>query len=139
VSHFPDALRAFIALISFGAPFYGIGIVIAAPILWFTFTRRGTTDRKDFPLLLLLPAIWLFVQIWGAWFWRYWEKHAPSNPDWVFYPVEAAPFLMLVGSLWLIWKLRGARLFVATFAVTNFYFLLVICFLVLMAMTGDWL
>jgi hypothetical protein len=138
VNSFSDAVLTLYALLFMGAPFFAIGILIAAPIMWFTFPAN-TPHKSRFSLLTLLPLIWLFVGIWGALFWRHWERNAPPNPDWAFYPVEAAPIAMLILSGWLFWWLNGARSFVAIFAAVNFYFLLVMCFLALMALSGDWL
>ena len=122
-----------------GFSFFAIGIIVAAGIMWMTCPDQRAPDRGSFWELIWLPVIWIFVGLWGAWFWRAWEKNPPANPDWVFYPVKAAPVLMVMLTLFLIWRLRGARMFVATFAAVNFYFLLAMWFLAGMAITGDWL
>jgi hypothetical protein len=57
----------------------------------------------------------------------------------VFYPHNAAPIVMVLVAAYLVWRLRGARLFTATFAAVNMYFMLAMHVLAGMAITGDWL
>jgi hypothetical protein len=128
-----------IAVGGIGFLYFAVGIAIVAIIMWATCPDQKAPDRGSFWELLWLPAIWIFVGLWGAWFWYEWEFGKPPNPGWVFYAHKAAPFVMILVAAYLIWRLRGARLFVATFAVANFYFLLVMWFLAGMAISGDWL
>jgi hypothetical protein len=122
-----------------GFPFFAVGMLIAGIILWATCPDQRAPDRGSFWELLWLPVIWIFIGLWGAWFWRVWEKGAPPNPEWVFYVHKTAPIVMVSLAAYLVWRLRGARLFTATFAAVNFYFFLAMWFLAGMAITGDWL
>jgi hypothetical protein len=62
-----------------------------------------------------------------------------GKPAWVLYPVYFGILLFLAYAIAMIVYLRGARWFVALFALPNLYFMLAMSFLAVMAVTGDWL
>jgi len=146
MSHIVATLNAFVWFLlqavtvgGIGFLYFAAGIAIAAIIMWSTCPDQRRPDRGSFLELLWLPAIWTFVGLWGAWFWRAWEKGAPPNPGWVTYPLKATPVIMLALTIFLVWRLRRAEVFTATFAVVNFYFLFMMWLLASMAISGDWL
>jgi hypothetical protein len=122
-----------------GFQFFAIGIVTATILMWLTLPDQRAPDRGRFLYLAALPAVWIFMGLWGSWFWRAWETGAPPNPQWTIWLILAGPIVALALSIWLIWWLRGARLFVLVFSVVNLYFVFAMYLLAAMAITGDWL
>lgn len=86
-----------------------------------------------------LPLIWIFVGLWGAYFWLDWQELHARNPDWVDWPLTVAIPMAGVLSLIFIVILRDARIFTIAFSLLNFYFVLGMVFLSGMAVTGTWL
>jgi hypothetical protein len=64
---------------------------------------------------------------------------APSNPEWVLWPVKYGLFVFLALTAVLIFYSPQGRIFAALFAVLNLYFMVAMTFLAGMAVTGDWL
>jgi hypothetical protein len=112
-------------------------VVIAAA--WFCYRRGDYVERGSAWLVLSLPTVWIFIGLWGGWWWRYWERQAPPNPEWVQYPVTAALLVEIALAVVLVWWLRGVRPVVAAFALLNVYFTLWIVFLAGMTISGTWL
>ena len=104
-----------------------------------TYPRRDPLARRGIAALGWVPTIWVAVGLWGGWFWYDTQRHAARNPSWVSYPVDAALPALLILNVYLIWRSKGARPFVAAFMLVNIYFTLSMSFLAAMAITGDWL
>lgn len=144
-------IRAFGALVWFvyqavivgglGAAYFIVPFAILAAVLAVTFSRMDPTARARLGgLLLSLPASWVFVGLWGGFFWvDLGARPVIRNPAWVEYPLDAIPLLFVVIVGVFTWRLRGARLFTLTYSLINMYFLLAIVFLSGMAVTGTWL
>lgn len=91
------------------------------------------------PTVASLPAIWVFTGLWGSFFWYEINKDNPRNPEWVSWPVIAAPFLFLAVAGAAIYFARGARVFTALYVAVNLYFMLTMWLLATMAISGDWI
>jgi hypothetical protein len=122
-----------------GFTYFLIPLAILATIMVATFPRRAQTGGRGIAALGWVPAIWIFVGLWGGWFWYDWQNHATRNPSWVSYPVDGALPVLLILNFHLIRRLNGARVFVAAFMLVNIYFTLSMSFLAGMAITGEWL
>jgi hypothetical protein len=104
------------------------------------FYRSAPIERWKYWLLAVLPLLWIFVALWGGFFWVDWQaKPLVPNPRWVGLVVLLAIGIYVAGSIALIVYLRGIRLFVTLFAVLNLFFMLAIAALSSMAISGDWL
>ena len=82
-----------------GVVFFLVPFTVLVATLIFSFPRndRGV-QRRLFGLLVSLPAIWLFVALWGGLFWLQWPQPSARNPDWVQFPVIAGPVIMLLAA-----------------------------------------
>jgi hypothetical protein len=134
-----NALAAFAGLFLqsvfvFGLFFWIPCAAILAGLVW-TFVRAEPIPHWKLSLLALLPAIWIFVGLWGGYFWR----HSEPNPEWVLYPLRVGIWVFSALAIGLIVCLREARWFVLLFILLNFYFMLAMTMLASMAVTGDWL
>ena len=90
------------------------------------------------PMIVILPAIWIFVGFWGGIFWYDWVGRGPANPPWVGIPSAVAPWLsLLVSGFYSI--IPGVRLFTVCYAAVNLYFTLAMSLLSAMAISGNWL
>ena len=97
-------------------------------------------ERWKFALLAILPALWIFIGLWGGYFWLDWQhKPAVLNPNWVLYPINFGLWIYIACAAGLIAYLSGARLFATLFALLNLYFMVAMTFLASMAVTGTWL
>jgi hypothetical protein len=123
-----------LGFIYFAIPFFTLCAVL---MIAFIRQERGSR-RRLLPAILLLPSIWIFIILWGGFFWADLD-HGQRNPAWVGYPIIAVPFVFVMLAGFFIGRLRGARIFTAIYAVTNLYFVLTGCFIALMAVTGDWI
>lgn len=112
-------------------------IALLAIMIWNL--PKSTQDRHRLLRLGVLPFIWIFVGLWGAYFWMEWQNPAASNPGWATWPVYAALPLVVVLSAFFLFFLKGNRAFVAAFVIFNVYFTLAMSGLAGMAITGDWL
>lgn len=95
--------------------------------------------RRLLPVIVALPAIWIFVGLWAGMFWYDWAHPGPRNPAWVVFPVIIAPWLSILIAGFFLIRIAGVRLFTACYAVVNLYFTLAICLLAGMAISGSWL
>jgi hypothetical protein len=122
------------------SPVIWIPLIVLLLCLWHTHRRAEPIECRKYRLLLLLPAVWIFVGLWGSYFWLDWQKFpVVPNPPWVAATVMASMAVFLLLGIGLIVYLRGARWFAAIYFVINLYFTLAISFLSDMAITGNWL
>jgi hypothetical protein len=115
-----------------------IGLVVAAIVMATTLPKAGSIARKRLPYLLLLPLPWIVSGLWGGYFWREWEKHAPANPWWILSLPHAAVLIQIAISIFLLVWMRGAAALTLAFGVVNLYFALFVWLLAGMALSGDW-
>ena len=118
----------------FWLPFAGI-----VALLIMSYRRTPAAARRNFWWLALLPITWVFVGIWGGYFWIDWHQGSPRNPAWVAWPVNYGFWVFLLVSAVLILALRNGRAFAALFTLVNLYFMLAMSLLASMAITGVWL
>lgn len=145
--HLLGALRAFLWFFwqcsivgGIGAIWFWIPFVCVVALLVLNFRRTPSATRRRFWLLLLLPAIWMFVGVWGGYFWLDWQrKPFIRNPAWVNWPVDCGFWLFLLIAMILIGYLRNGRTFATLFALVNLYFMLGMSLLAGMALSGTWL
>ena len=124
-----------------GAEKFLIPFAISVVLLIISFLRIDRAAKRPLLLMVLcLPAIWLAIGFWGGFFWLD-MRDGPivRNPDWVEYPLVAAPFLFLLAVAVFTWRLRGARVFTLIYSFVNLYFVVAMSFLSGMAVTGSWL
>jgi hypothetical protein len=123
-----------------GIPWSGILFAMLACLFVWSFIRMDKARRKSLWILLILPAIWIFVGLWAGTFWLDWQHHpVQRNPSWVIYPIYAAPWVAIATTIFLAFKLAGARLLTLAFGLINVYFTFFFAFMSAMAVTGDWL
>ena len=124
----------------------GLGVVwFAFPFLMLTivaiilFSRQpGGAATRLMPLLVTLPAIWIFLGLWGSFFWADWA-HGVRNPHWIVEIESVGLYFFPVAAAFFVWGLPGARLFALVYAVINFYFTFAVAVLAGMAVGGVWL
>jgi hypothetical protein len=100
--------------------------------------RRLSDYRERKSIVFFVGAFFvvsIFVWLWSKW---WWQRDGMPNPDWVEYPMVLALIFQLVLSVWLVWQLRGMRLFAAAFSVMNLYFALWMSFFALMSINRDY-
>ena len=125
--------------------FGGVGVIwiIAFTIILFLLAvwkfPKSSEARKRLPLLFILPLIWIFPGLWGAYFWYDWHSDAPPNPGWVQWPLYGSLIVYGVTFIVLLMKMNGARIVTALFGVWNLYFLTAMNLLATMAVTGLWI
>ncbi|TAL04927.1 MAG: hypothetical protein EPO08_00105 [Rhodospirillaceae bacterium] len=124
-----------LGLVWFAVPF---AILLSLAVV--SLVRVDKSQRSSLWVLLVLPAIWIFVGLWGGTFWVDWQHHpVHNNPSWVSYPIFVAPWLAIAATIFLALRLVGARLLVSAFGLINIYFTVFFSFMSGMAITGDWL
>ena len=108
--------------------------------LFIAYRRSEPLDRRRYLLLLIPPALWIFVGLWGSYFWIDLQKKPfVPNPGWV-HPVIAVNLAaFLLSGIGLIIYLRGARVFATIYLIINLFFVLAMSLLASMAITGTWL
>lgn len=123
-----------------GALWFWIPFVAILGAMVWAYQRSEPVEYWKLSLLAGLPLLWIFMGLWGGYFWLDWQKKPfIPNPGWVIYPVKFGLWLFIAYALGMIVYLRGIRLPVALFALLNLYFMLAISFLAGMAVTGNWL
>jgi hypothetical protein len=93
--------------------------------------------RRKLRVLLLLPAIGIFMFLWAALFGRGMGHPELRLPEWVNYPEYGALAALLFLSVYYVYRLRGARLFVIAAAICNMYFIMAVSLTVGMIISGD--
>ena len=122
-----------------GVQWFASGFVIVCVLLSTLYLRAPVEVRKRFLGLLVLPLIWTFIGLWGAYFWLDWQKSGAHNPGWTQWPPMYGLWAFAIAALVVIVYARGGRLFAAVFSLANLYFMLGITLLSHMAVTGEWL
>jgi len=121
-----------------GVFWFLVPFVLLVSIMVWKFPRKEIKVR-GLVSLLILPFLWIFIGIWGAYFWLDWQTAGATNPEWVQIPINTVlPLSAVVGVLLIIF-LKGARAFAAAFTIANLYFVLAMSFLASMATSGIWL
>jgi len=144
MSELTAAFRIFFWFLSQAVFVGGVGFVyfIVPFLLLVAVLVRSYIQKKDrqrlLPLIIVLPLIWIFLGLWGGFFWSE-PNHVSGNPAWVGYPLQVAPWLFFLLIGFFLWRLKGARLFVVCYALINFYFSATMLLLAGMAISGDWL
>jgi hypothetical protein len=113
--------------------------LLSVPVTaWMNWRRGDYIDRErgNSHQLLALPLIWIFIIVWGV-VWH--RRGGPANPNWVGYFVLLAIFLEFAAAIFLIWWLRGIRLFVAAFSLLNLELTALMAFLATMFISGEYL
>jgi hypothetical protein len=123
-----------------GAFWFCVPLLVVGGILIWAYQRSEPVEYWKLSLLAVLPLIWIFVGLWGGYFWIDWQKRPfVPHPDWVLYPVRFGLWVFLAYALAMIVYLRGVRLAVVLFALINLHFMLTMTLLASMAVTGTWL
>lgn len=110
---------------------------LLALAIW-RFPKHPRTRRRLL-WLGLLPLVWIFVGLWGAYFWLDWQNAQARYPAWLVWPADGALPAAVFLSVVLFASMKGARVFTAAFAALNLYFTLSMSLLARMAVTGHWL
>lgn len=123
-----------------GAGLFWIPTIGILAFMVMSFRKSPSAVRKRFWWLSVLPALWIFVGLWGGFFW---VDVNPSryhpNPWWVVWPVQYGLLVFMAVAAILIIYIRQGRTFVALFVAINLYLMLGMTFMAGMAVTGDWL
>jgi hypothetical protein len=123
-----------------GTALFWIPFLLSIASLAFAFHHSDYETRPKFWFLLALPAMWIFIGLWGGYFWIDWAKKPfVPNPAWVLLPVRWGIWVFLLLGIAAVAYLQGGRWFAAIFFVINLYFMLSMLLLSGMAITGDWL
>ncbi len=96
-------------------------------------------SRRRLPCLMILPALWIFLGVWGAYFAYQWGVDQPKNPDWVSWPIAITIFVFAIAWVFLLIFLKGARVVTLLFGIWNLYFMLVMTLLAAMSISGNWM
>ena len=108
--------------------------------LFIAYRRSEPFDRRRYFLLLIPPALWIFIGLWGSFFWiDVQKKPFVPNPEWVHQVIVVNLLAFLLSGIGLIIYLRGARVFATIYLIINLFFVLAMSFLASMAITGTWL
>jgi len=117
-----------------------IPLVLLFLCLLYAHHRAEPLEWRKYWLLAIQPAIWIFVGLWGGYFWVDTQTFPfVPNPEWVINAIGVSLLIFLLSGLGTIAYLRGARWFAAIYFVINLYFMLAISFSSSMAITGNWL
>jgi hypothetical protein len=122
-----------------GALFFWLIFVVLVGVLVHALRNIHSEMRPRLWLLAVLPALWIFIGLWGSFFWVDWRGSAPRNPAWVIQVVNWMPVAFILTGVAIILYLRGARLAATIWFIINLYFLVAMAFLSGMAVTGVWL
>ncbi|HVJ55171.1 MAG TPA: hypothetical protein VM689_22110 [Aliidongia sp.] len=104
-----------------------------------SFLRVPPAARRQFWVLSILPAFWIFIGLWGGYFRFDWWHPLMRPPGWVGWPIEYGLWIFALAALALIVHLKAARAFALLFAAFNFYFMWWMTLFAGMAVTGIWL
>src|SRR5579864_7523922 len=86
-----------------GLGYFLIPFTLLVALLVVSFPRERSAQRR-LRDLLWIPAIWIAIALWGAWFWYDQQSlDAARNPEWVRYPIDAALPIILILDLYLVW------------------------------------
>ncbi len=123
-----------------GAVYFLIPFACLVFLMWKTFPRGDPRLRKRLIApLVLLPLGWLSIGFLGGLYCVDWQHSAAQAPGWVKGVVNFGPLAELAIALISVLLLKGARIFMTSYAVVNLYFGVSMAFLSMMAVTGDWL
>lgn len=116
-----------------------VGVTLALAFVAAWKFPKDAEARRRLPLLLILPACWLFLGLWGAWFYSDWLTAEVKHPEWVSWPIEY--MLGVFAFIWIVLLiyLRGARIVALIFGMWNLYFMLVMTLLTGMSVSGNWI
>lgn len=121
-----------------GSIWVAVPLAILVIVMIWKFPKEAGVQKRLWPLLLL-PALWVGVGLWGARFWLDWQNAEELHPDWMLWPAEYSLAVGGLIALGVIIFAARARLFALSFSIVNLYFLLSMSFLASMALTGVWL
>lgn len=133
-------LTGFAALLLVTVGKVWIPLVLLFVGLAYAHYRAAPLEWRKYWLLAAMPTMWIFVGLWGSYFWKD-PRSFPfvPHPEWVTYVIVVSLLTFLLYGLGTIAYLRGARWFAAIYFVINLYFMLALSFLSAQAVTGDWL
>jgi hypothetical protein len=133
-------LTGFLAFLLIGTGKVWILLVLLFLGLLYAHRRAPSLEWRKYWLLAIMPMMWIFVGLWGSYFWKD-PRALPivPNPEWVTYVIGASLLIFLVCGLGAITCFRGARWFVTIYFAINLYFMLAMSFLSTQAVTGEWL
>ncbi|MEZ5893775.1 MAG: hypothetical protein R3C58_11625 [Parvularculaceae bacterium] len=103
------------------------------------FPKAGEMRSEPKKLLLLLPGFLDIPRIWGAAFFYDWDSGKPHNPEWMIWVVGAAVALFGLTWIFLLFKLKGARIVTLLFGIWNLYFVLMMGLIAVMSLSGGWI
>ena len=121
--------------------FLFFGSVISVLIMAVSFPKKDAIDRTKLLWLLVLPPFWIY-QI--AMYFLAVEMDTP-NPSWMDYPgwmvqsVSWGPSALIAATIVLVWYMRGARRFAASFGFINFAIMFVVSIGANIVVTGTFL
>ena len=124
----------------FGAGFFWIPTLGLLALMVRSFRKSPAAVRKRFWWLCMLPVFWIFIGIWGGFFW---VDASPNryhpNSWWIIWPVQFGLLVFVAAAVILIIFMRQGRTFAGLFAALNFYLMLGMSFMAGMAVSGNWL
>ncbi len=123
-----------------GAIWFWVPAISLIVLLVIAIRRSPAETRKRFWWLAALPAMWIFIGLWGSYFWLDLGKHPVTrNPAWVDWPIEFGLWVFLALAATLVFYLKNGRTFTVLFTALNLYFVLGMTLLATMAVSGKWL
>lgn len=123
-----------------GAGFFWILTIGLLALMVMSFRKSPVAVRKRFWWLSVLPVFWIFVGLWGGFFWvdANPNRYHP-NPWWVVWPVQYGLLVFIAVAATLIIYMRQGRTFAALFVAINLYLMLGMTLMAGMAVSGTWL
>jgi hypothetical protein len=123
-----------------GAIWFWVPAISLIVLLVIAIKRSPAEARKRFWWLAALPGMWIFIGLWGSYFWLDLGKHPVTrNPAWVSWPIDFGLWAFIAIAAALVFYLKNGRTFAVLFTALNLYFVLGMSFLAAMAVSGDWL
>ncbi len=132
-------LRQSVDVRGLGLPFFCIPAMLMAILLYYAFPKADTLTIARFAWLIPLPLIWLFIGLWGSYFWLDESKATGPNPVWANWPLRYGIYMFLAVAAAAVLRMRRGRIFTFLFAIANLYFVVAMTFLAGMAVHGIWL